>query len=343
MSSSSSSSSNSSSNNKRIKHDIDRRHTLLALCCVPALHPPPSQAFAAGPQTQPLPACSGRLSGPLAAAFLAAVYAAVVGLGVMDEQDFQRDNFKLRDREYNFYLAANKGRLPALPDLEDGSGGLSEPLYFDFVNYCAWKVAARQLRTPSARSEFSKRVAQELLAALWPQGRAVAQAAAQASSVPGLASEQAVVQLVTTLLEVLQSGNYLCRYQLVWGEHPGGWPQDWMVSQPTMAGAPPSASSPAAPDTVFQVKLHRPADLEGCVALRSEEEDGWWSRTVSLMISLLLKEAGYSRAEADEFFYQDAWQGPTSLQDQLLLFIGDPLEQVGIDFKPSTLVQNWQL
>ncbi|KAJ9506685.1 hypothetical protein QJQ45_025448 [Haematococcus lacustris] len=220
--------------------------------------------------------------------------------------------------------------------MEDGSGGLSEPLYFDFVNYCAWKVAARQLRTPSARSEFSQRVAQELLAALWPQGRAVAQAAAQASSVPGAASEQAVVQLVTTLLEVLQSGNYLCRYQLVWGEHPGGWPQDWMVSQPTMAGAPPSASSPAAPDTVFQVKLHRPADLEGCVALRSEEEDGWWGRTggkqagsgkephaaagatmakdqagrwgVSLMISLLLKEAGYSRAEADEFFYQDAWQ-----------------------------------
>ncbi|GFH08185.1 uncharacterized protein HaLaN_03106 [Haematococcus lacustris] len=233
--------------------------------------------------------------------------------------------------------------LLLLADLEDGSGGLSEPLYFDFVNYCAWKVAARQLRTPSARAEFSQRVAQELLATLWPQGRAVAQAAAQASSVPGVASEQAVVQLVTTLLEVLQSGNYLCRYQLVWGEHPGGWPQDWMVSQPTMAGAPPSASSPAAPDTVFQVKLHRPADLEGCVALRSEEEDGWWSRTVSLMISLLLKEAGYSRAEADEFFYQDAWQGPTSLQDQLLLFLGDPLEQVGIDFKPSTLVQNWQL
>jgi hypothetical protein len=38
---------------------------------------------------------------------------------------------------------------------------------------------------------------------------------------------------------------------------------------------------------------------------------------------------------------QDEWQGPRTLQDQLLLALGDPLELVGIDFLPTTLVQDW--
>ncbi len=60
------------------------------------------------------------------------------------------------------------------------------------------------------------------------------------------------------------------------------------------------------------------------------------------MISLLLEAAGYA-AEASEYWYQDTWQGPKAWQDQLLLALGDPLEQVGIDFVPTTLVQDWEL
>lgn len=31
------------------------------------------------------------------------------------------------------FAAANKERLPAIPDLSDNSGGLSNPVYFSFV------------------------------------------------------------------------------------------------------------------------------------------------------------------------------------------------------------------
>lgn len=169
-----------------------------------------------------------------------------------------------------------------------------------------------------------------------------------------------------------------------------------------------------------QVKLYKPVDIEGSIALRSEE-DGFWQRSVSAMLHCLLKAAGcsggqvlqpvllcgwarasmmllslppvgsqpcelsqrgmvhdfltcccgrtmlcqascscllhtscalhayclycYPRAgtTVDEYFYQDTWEGAKSLSDQILLYLGDPLEQVGIDFTPSTLVQNWRM
>lgn len=88
-----------------------------------------------------------------------------------------------------------------------------------------------------------------------------------------------------------------------------------------------------------QIKLSQPADIEASVALRSEEE-GFWSRHVSSMLVALLREGGYQPA-VDEYFYQDSWSGPSSTADKLLLLFGDPLQQVGIPWTPTTLVQDW--
>jgi hypothetical protein len=91
-----------------------------------------------------------------------------------------------------------------------------------------------------------------------------------------------------------------------------------------------------------QVKLQQPADIEGCVSLRSEE-DGFWSRHVSSMLAALLTAGGYSAESTDEYFYQDNWQGPSSAAGKLLLLFGDPLQQVDVPWTPTTLVQDWTL
>ncbi len=54
-------------------------------------------------------------------------------------------------------------------------------------------------------------------------------------------------------------------------------------------------------------------------------------------------QAGGAVVEVDEYFYQDVWQGPRGFGSQLLLLLGDPLEQVGVDFVPTSLVQDWRL
>ncbi|GLC35826.1 hypothetical protein PLESTB_000498300 [Pleodorina starrii] len=368
----------------------------LLRCGAAQARPPP-------PLPLPLPPCSGPLDGQLAAALTRAVYSSVVQLQIMDEADFQRENFKLREREYRYYAEANRSQLPRIPDLADNTGGLSNPAYFNFIGYCLWKVVYRHIAAPQDREAFARAVAAEFLARegllgpqdVEPEPRAAAVAAAAAAS-----PEAAVRDVVLPFLELLRAGGYICRYQLVLGSHPGTWPQDWMVSQPTVltradadveedgegdgaAGVDSSAGSGSragAGEFLFQLKLHRPADILSSVALRSEE-GGAWPRTVSRCLLMLLERRGYraagptpptaaaaaegqlpfeegpgggggdgkgqseaeAEAEVDEFFYQDVWEGPKSLSDRLLLLLGDPLEQVGVDFVPTTLVQNWRL
>jgi hypothetical protein len=120
--------------------------------------------------------------------------------------------------------------------------------------------------------------------------------------------------------------------------------------------------SPAAP-VQFQVKVHLPADIEASVALLQEEE-GFWGRSCSALLGAVFEAGGWGAASVagagsgpaaaggggggggaavDEFFYQDAWSGPSALGDRLLLLLGDPLQQVEVPFTPQTLVQNWQL
>ena len=63
------------------------------------------------------------------------------------------------------------------------------------------------------------------------------------------------------------------------------------------------------------------------------------------MISRLLYCSGYDQghtsSSVDEYFFQDAWSGPTRLEDKVLLFFGDPLQLVDVPWAPTTLVQNW--
>jgi hypothetical protein len=92
----------------------------------------------------------------------------------------------------------------------------------------------------------------------------------------------------------------------------------------------------------LQVKLQLPADIQGSVALRAEEE-GFFGRHISSMLVQLLASGGYGNAAADEYFYQDYWSGPQKVADKVLLLLGDPLQQVEVPWTPETLVQNWTL
>ena len=73
----------------------------------------------------------------------------------MDEAAFQAEVFKLRSREWPYYLAANRDSLQAVPDLSDLSGGLSNPAQFNFIMYILWK--ARQDRHSSNLIKYSER------------------------------------------------------------------------------------------------------------------------------------------------------------------------------------------
>lgn len=85
----------------------------------------------------------------------------------MSEADFQTANFKLREREFK-YFAATHADLPAVPDLSDMSGGLSNPAFFNFVFYIAWKVVSAQLPTAADQDAFSARFGSALLDAVAP-------------------------------------------------------------------------------------------------------------------------------------------------------------------------------
>lgn len=90
---------------------------------------------------------------------------------LMSETAFQTANFRLRDREYKYYFEANKDRLDRIPDLSDMSGGLSNPVYFNFVYYIAWKVVALNLTSSERRSEFNTVFGKNLLDLLAPDSR----------------------------------------------------------------------------------------------------------------------------------------------------------------------------
>ena len=89
----------------------------------------------------------------------------------------------------------------------------------------------------------------------------------------------------------------------------------------------------------LQVRLRQPADIEGNVSLRSEQ-NGFWSRSVSNMLRRLIVAAGYS-ATVDEVFIQDTWAPPSGLKERILLFFGDPMMEVEVPWKPESLIQNW--
>jgi hypothetical protein len=52
-----------------------------------------------------------------------------------------------------------------------------------------------------------------------------------------------------------------------------------------------------------QVTLRGPADIQGSVSLRGEE-DGWWGRAESSLLAAVLAAGGHPDATPDEFFFQ---------------------------------------
>jgi hypothetical protein len=88
-----------------------------------------------------------------------------------------------------------------------------------------------------------------------------------------------------------------------------------------------------------QVRIRLPADVEGSVSLRSEE-NGFWGRPVSSMLGRLLHHAGY-QSTVDEFFFQDEWAPPAGLKQKIMLFLGDPLMEVEVPWQPESLIQTW--
>ncbi|KAF5837526.1 hypothetical protein DUNSADRAFT_4219 [Dunaliella salina] len=248
--------------------------------------------------------------------------------------DYRGEVQSLLKREVKYAFAESEGR----PDQADltMTGAVQHKVY-DLVSYISWKVVAAHVQSPDAQAELCRKFARSFLAGLWPNAMVQNRGAADEQ-----ATELQVYGALSRLLEILQENGYLCRYQIIWDEQPGTWPQDWMEQPVTVEGRPPSATEAAPEGLGFQIKLYQPADLEGSIALRSEEE-AFWPSTVPNMITLLLEAAGYQQAISDTYFYQDRWQGPKSWTDQLLLKLGDPLEQVGIDFYPTTLVMDWQI
>eukprot|EP01025_Chloroclados_australasicus_P038941 TRINITY_DN4018_c1_g1_i2.p1 TRINITY_DN4018_c1_g1~~TRINITY_DN4018_c1_g1_i2.p1 ORF type:complete len:266 (-),score=13.41 TRINITY_DN4018_c1_g1_i2:47-844(-) len=91
----------------------------------------------------------------IAAAFTESVYYGVRESGCgLTEEEFQKQLFKLRDREYKYYYEMKKDQLPRIPDLSDMSGGLSNPAYFNFVSYVAWKVVSGQIKDAKTRNQI---------------------------------------------------------------------------------------------------------------------------------------------------------------------------------------------
>ncbi|KAK9836920.1 hypothetical protein WJX74_011061 [Apatococcus lobatus] len=277
------------------------------------------------------------------------VYDALRDLKLIDERAFQISTFKLRNQEYKYYLEQHKTEMPAIPDLADNSGGLSNPAYYNFASYIQWKSAARAVQADGDRARLHQAVGLRLADALAPEALAFAKEAASRGG--GRAPPGELQQAVRMTMDNLRNGGYMHGYQLTWGPSPGLEPTPQQLQQQVMQQAssesspepePPVLLPQSSSSETFQVRLERPADISAAVSLR-EEEQGFWSKNASSMLQAVLSAAGYPEAAADEFFFQDKWKGPSSLKERVLLFLGDPLQQVGVPFNPTTLVQDWHL
>ncbi len=73
--------------------------------------------------------------------------------------------------------------MPAIPDLSDNSGGLSNPAYFNFASYVQWKAAARVVLNEGDRNQLHQAVGLRLADRLAPEAVNFArQAASQGES-----------------------------------------------------------------------------------------------------------------------------------------------------------------
>lgn len=215
--------------------------------------------------------------------------------------DLQR--FQARERKY-----AN------LPAQCDGS-----PRCLNWELYCRGKVFAPRLSEGLERDVFAAELGRALCAALPPT------------------PHDSFVAALPALLQSFVDGGYCRSYLIELNTLPGlpdapGW---------TARGESSVVGSPDEPLRRLQIRLAAPADIEGGIALRAEE-NGWRLRLVAEAVTHLAKQFGFA-ATADETFFQDAWTGPPALGDKLLLALGDPFFSVQVPFVPDTLVLDLRL
>jgi hypothetical protein len=101
----------------------------------------------------------------------------------------------------------------------------------------------------------------------------------------------------------------------------------------------------------------RPADVGASVALRNEEW-GFCARLVAGVFAAFLEAGGYgalvsatvgARSPAvvdacDVYYSQDTpMKKPSSLRDQVLLALGDPMTEVVVAFNPDAEVLSWSV
>lgn len=259
----------------------------------------------------------------------------------ISEDELQLEIYRLREREWPYYRSAQtvQAKLPALPDLSDSSGGLSNPVFFNFISYILWKVAARHVTGEEERRDVNLR-AGELLAQRALSGPLQIAAAASASgSVGGRGDAGQMQQALVAALDIMRSGGYITDYRVVWGGIPAL--PDKPYGEPALEADVPEVQQK---DSLaeFQITLRAPADILGSVSLRGEE-DGWFGHAASAALAAVLRAGGWPHSLPDEFFFQDEWQGPQSIRDWLLLQFGDPLQNVEVPWEPTSLIQDWRL
>jgi hypothetical protein len=282
-------------------------------------------------------------------------------LGVLPSRDAQLAFSRLYRQEWPYYQKANAARLPALPAGADTGGdttGLSNASYLNFVLYVQFKVLAKALLGAPARNAFSAALGDRLLAAAAPGAVATARRRGAGGDADG---DDALRAGIRELLDAFVAGGYMRSYVLAWGaapflpDTPGGADSaDASEDFDKIGAAEPSPEQQQQADALrdgtagsgtvgagararrFQVRLVAPADIEGGVALRAEE-DGFWAALVPSALAALLRAAGRPAA-VDETYFQDAWQSPPALRDRLLLALGDPFFEVEVPFTPDTLV-----
>jgi len=311
------------------------------------------------------------LSPLITTAISSSVYDAAKSLGV-DEREFQVRAARLRSQEYKYYADANKDRMPVLPNSDQG-GGWSNPAFFNFAMYCTWKTAFDLVGPGEQRTELINRAGALLVEKLTP-GALSALAATRGTP-------RAIIAAVERFLRVLQEENYVLSQTVIWGEtpSPGNPQEDSKIGVPlpltalpetnkltndSAGAAVPRAGGRAAalmgalsenlrrsdaddlidfsPGSVFQVRLLRPADIEGSVSLRAEENGDFGFITTAAIGALL--EAGLPedlRAIPNAYLFQDAWQPPKSAVDRILLLLGDPLFMVEVPWEPTSMIEDW--
>jgi len=244
----------------------------------------------------------------------------------VDEADFSAAVTRLASAEWPFAWRYAYGSSPPPPPLL--STPPTDAFALNFLLYAAFKTTARFLPEPEQRLVLDETLGRLILLRVAPAAGQAARAAAEQHD------EQAFVRSLQACLEALVTAGYCRTFVLAWGATPD------VLSDAAPGGVEAELSTvlPAGSARGAQLRLNAPVDIAGGVALRAEE-NGWWGRPASAMLSSLFREGGYE-ATFDEDFLQDAWKGPSKFSDQVLLALGDPLGSVDIPFQPDVLLIN---